>query len=87
MNTTWKFYDGIQENVFTTFPFAYRALFNLVKKNLDSGKTVREITRKYKIISPVKREYSYDNATQLALEQGLLNKDGTLNSKEFKRKL
>jgi hypothetical protein len=86
MENTWKFYDGIQTHTFTTFPYAFRAMFNQIKRGLEAGRSPALTAKKFKITSPVKREYSLSQANELAIAQGLLNKDGTLNAKEFKNK-
>lgn len=86
MEIIWTFFDGVQKHHCTSFPFAYRALHTALKKGVEYGKSSDSMTRIFKIISPFKKEYNYTKASALATEQGLLNSDGSLNSKEFKRK-
>lgn len=86
MENSWTFYDGVNTQVFSTFPYAYRTMFLLVKQNLENGKQIDVVTKNFKIIAPTKKVYTFDQANTLATNQGLLSKDGTLNSKEFKRK-
>ncbi|MHB9143614.1 MAG: hypothetical protein ACYC25_17265 [Paludibacter sp.] len=81
----WTFHDGIQRHEFTSFPYAFRAMYNTIKRGADQGKTQDSMTRAFKIISPF-GEYTYVNASRLAREQGLLLPDGSLNTREFKRK-
>jgi len=83
---SWTFDDGMVKHSCTTFPFAYRMLFNSLKKGVESGKTFEEMTRRFCILSPVGTVYNYDRATSLATDTGLLTPDGTINSREFKRK-
>lgn len=78
MNVKWIFDDGLSKLECSTFPYAYRTLFNMVKKFPDAAKRVR-------IISPTKKVYNYKMANDLALAQGLLTTEGTINSKEFKK--
>jgi hypothetical protein len=85
-NSNWIFDDGVTKNRYTSFPYAFRTMFNAVKKGVEAGKNRSELTKKFKIISPVKRTYTYDQACSLATDQGLLTLDGQINSREFKRK-
>ena len=86
MNANWFFNDGLQIHPCTSFPFAFRMMFNQIRKALEAGKNTDEMTRRFTITSPVGRVYDYDRATQLATDQGLLTLEGTINSREFKRK-
>lgn len=86
MEIIWTFFDGVQKHSCTSFPFAFRALHTALKKGVEYGKSYDSMTKTFKILSPLKKEYNYTKACALATEQGLLNSDGTLNSKEFKRK-
>lgn len=86
MNKTWSFINGVEQHPCTTFPFAYRMLYNTLKKGIESGKSFDLMIRKFIIRSPLGTEYDYTRATELATQQGLLSPDGTINSREFKRK-
>lgn len=81
----WTFHDGIQRHEFTSFPYAFRAMHNALKRGVEQGKTHDGMVKAFKILSPF-GEYTYANASRLAREQGLLLPDGSLNSREFKRK-
>lgn len=86
MAMTWTFNDGVQKHPCTSFPFAYRMLYNSLKKGVETGKKFEEMTKVFRILSPTGKVYSYTDATSLATDQGLLTPEGTINSKEFKRK-
>jgi len=87
----WILKDGNSKTEYTSFPFAFRTMYNTVRKGLEAGKTTSDITKSLKIIAPVKdvhgdfKVYNYTSAAKMATEQGLLSADGQLNSKEFKR--
>jgi len=85
MKTNWTFFDGVQAHQCDSFPYAYRTLYNTLKRSIDSGGKPDELTRRYKITSPIKSVYNYRQATELAKDQGLLTTEGTINSREFKR--
>ena len=91
MNSTanWILKNGSQSIDCTSFPYAYRALHGIVKKALADKKPVN--TNDLSILGPknLKNErttYSYAAATKLATEQGLLNAEGMINSREFKKR-
>jgi len=86
MAITWIFHDGLQQHPCATFPYAFRNMFNAMKRGVEQGKKYDDMARLYRIISPVGRVYNYDRASALATEQGLLTADGTINSREFKRR-
>ena len=75
----------------TSFPFAYRSMWNAVKKGVEKGRKFEDMIRTMSIVSPVRdrlgniRSYSYATATQMATDQGLLTPEGQINSREFKR--
>ena len=89
---SWTFKDGYTEEIVcTSFPYAFRALYNAVKKGLESGRSFGEMEKKLYIVSPIRdiygdiKSYNYDECMQKAKDSGLLTADGTINSKEFKR--
>lgn len=87
----WILKNGLTETKCTSFPYAYRAMFNIVKKATEQGK-YNETVKALKIISPQKdahgdpRTYTYASATDMAKASGLLTPDGQINSREFKRR-
>lgn len=85
-NTNWTFNDGLQNYSCMTFPYAYRHMYNALKKGVESGLHYDTMIKRFKIVSPIGKEYSYSKATELAKQQGLLTPEGTINSREFKKK-
>jgi hypothetical protein len=92
MNAKWIFKDGDKAVDCTSFPFAYRTMWNTLKKGVESkARTYEGMIKGFLIISPAKdrlgnqRTYSYAAATQMAMDQGLLTADGQINSREFKK--
>jgi len=88
-NANWILRTGSQEIDCTSFPYAYRTLFNLIQRGIKDKKPVN--TNDLSILGPKnlrgdRRSYSYNDATELATEQGLLTADGQINSREFKRR-
>lgn len=88
-NANWIFKNGVQVIDCTSFPYAFRTMHNVVRKSIAEKKPVN--TSDLIILGPAnlrgeRRTYSYDKATQLATEQGLLTMDGQINSREFKRR-
>lgn len=89
MNANWIFKNGVQNIDCMSFPYAFRTMFNVVRKAIADKKVVS--TKDYTILGPKnsrgdRRSYSYEDATKLATEQGLLTVDGQINSREFKRR-
>ena len=93
MNNTseWIFKDGLSQISCQSFPFAYRAMHNAIKKGVETGRKYNDMVKQMSIISPQKdqhgdpRKYSYDAATELATSSGLL-KRGEIDSFEFKKR-
>ena len=88
-NANWILRNGVQNIDCTSFPYAYRTMFNIVRKGIVDKKPVD--TAKLSILGPKnirgdRTTYSYASASALAREQGLLDVDGQINSREFKRK-
>ena len=74
---------------FSTFPFAFRAMYQLVIKGIEDKKPVD--TSGFVIFGPKnprgeRVRYSYSAAVELAKSSGLLSGDGYINGKEFKKK-
>jgi len=89
MNNQWQFKNGLNTTEFQTFPLAFRAMFNLVRKGVEDKKPVD--TSKFSIVGPKNPRgenvrYNYNQAMEFAGSFGLVNQDGYLNGKEFKRK-
>jgi len=66
-------------------------MFAIAKKAVESPGSAK-VVEKLCIISPQKdahgdpRRYSYAAATEMATDSGLLTPEGTINSREFKRR-
>lgn len=92
MMNEWIFKDGATQMKCTSFPYAYRAMFNAPKKGVESGRKYEDMIKQMSITSPQldrhgdPRTYSYATATQMAKDSGLLTPDGQINSREFKRR-
>ena len=91
-NTEWTFKDGASQFQCTSFPYAFRQMYNTIKKGVESGRKYDDMVKSMSILSPVKdqhgdpRIYSYTAAAEMATAQGLLTADGQINSREFKRR-
>jgi hypothetical protein len=85
-NKQWIYDDGAMKHSCSSFPYAYKFMFNALRKWTESGKNYHDLAKRSSIFSPVGKEYSYKDATDLAKSSGLLLSDGTLNSKEFKNR-
>lgn len=87
----WILRNGMQRHECLTFPFAFRSMFNIVRKGLETGKeSLSEMIPKLSIIGPPnakgeRKTYNYSSAMEMAKCQGLITSDGQINSKEFKR--
>ena len=92
MNETlqWQFKNGTNAPVeFTTFPFAFRAMYNLVRKGIEDKKPID--TSNFLILGPKnprgdRVRYGYYAALEMAKSSGLVSTDGFINGKEFKKK-
>lgn len=91
-NSKWIFKDGVSQFTCDSFPYAYRLMHQTLKKGVESGRKYNDMVKQMFIISPQAdqhgdpRKYSYAAATELAKASELLQADGQLNSKVFKRK-
>lgn len=88
-SNNWILKNGVQSIDCTSFPFAFRTMYNIVRKSIADKKPVN--TKDLYILGPKnirgdRNTYSYDAAMKLASEQGLLTLDGQINSREFKRR-
>lgn len=87
----WLFKDGSSVIECTSFPYAYRTMWNTLRKGVEKGRKRDDMIKQMSIISPIKdrngdvKKYSYATATEMAQDQGLLTPDGQINSREFRR--
>jgi hypothetical protein len=87
----WLFKDGSTVTECTSFPYAYRSMWNAMRKGVEKGRKADEVVKTMSIVSPIKdrngdtKVYSYAAATAMAQAQGLLGVDGQINSREFRR--
>ena len=92
MLNDWIFKDGATQTKCTSFPYAYRLMFDTLKRGVEKGRKYDDMVRQMLIISPQKdahgdvRKYDYTAATAMATASGLLTPEGTINSREFKRR-
>lgn len=92
MMTEWIFKDGATQTKCTSFPYAYRLMFNTLKQGVEKGRKYDDMIKGMLIVSPQKdnygdpRTYNYAAATDMAKASGLLTPDGQINSREFKRR-
>lgn len=91
MNITWILKYRDQKVECTSFPFAYRTAFNIVRKTIEANLPTGTLISSISITGPPnfkgdKKAYSYAEATNTAIGMGLLNGDGEINSREFKKK-
>ena len=91
MKNNWILKNGASTQEFDSFPYAYRTMYAIVKKAVET-KNSDSVIKQLSIISPQldrhgdPRKYSYATATQMATDSGLLTPDGQINSREFKRR-
>lgn len=92
VNVKWILKNGSQDIDCSSFPYAFRTAFNLVRKALEAGKSTTELTKALTIVGPFNtsgspRKYTYSDALTRAKDIGLVTPDGQINSREFKKKL
>jgi hypothetical protein len=86
----WQFRNGTNAPTeFTTFPFAFRSMYNLVRQGIENKKPLD--TSNFLILGPKnprgeRVQYKYNAAVEFAQSMGLLSADGHINGKEFKSK-
>jgi len=68
---------------FTTFPVAFRSMWNFIQSEEKSG---RKPNKGLITIEGNNKVYDYDKAVELANSFGLITNDGEINSREFKKK-
>jgi hypothetical protein len=89
MRDNWLIKNGFQTIPCTTFPFAFRAMYNLVRVGVQGKKSYLDLTKSLFVDGPpspdgTRTRYTYEDASRLATQQGLLTSDGQLRGKEFK---
>jgi hypothetical protein len=89
----WILKNGSLTQNCTSFPYAYRAAYNLIRKAIEAKQNPATVMKGISIVGPPngkgeRTSYSYTAATQLARENGLLSGEGTgsINSREFKKR-
>lgn len=91
INSTWILKNGDQVTECTSFPYAYRAAYNIVRKTIEAKQNAGPVMQKISITGPPnlkgeRKTYSYASATQMAQNTGLLTADGNIESREFKKR-
>lgn len=87
----WILKNGFQATECTSFPYAFRMAYNIVKKALENNQDVNKVISGIQIVGPPNgkgepMKYNYQKALDLAKSMGLVLLDGSINTKEFKRK-
>ena len=94
MIAKWIFKDGSKSFDCTSFPYAFRTMLNTWKRGLEGKdlnkndvpkRTAPEMAKSFTIVAPTGKVYSYYSAREMALNQGLLDNEGNLNGREFKK--
>jgi len=89
MNETWIFKDGLSQQGCTSFPYAFRLMYNAVKTGVEKGRKFNDMVKQMAIIAPTKdqhgdpRRYNYQEAAQMAEIQGFFV-NGQIDSRKFK---
>ena len=82
----WILDDGARKYECSSFPLAFKQLFNLLDKAGKNKVNSSAIANRSVIIAPWGKVYNYEAAVDLAKAGGVLAPDGTINSKEFDKK-
>lgn len=87
----WKVKNGVSSTECTSFPYAFRMAYNIVRKALEANQNVASVINGISIVGPPNgkgevMKYSYTSAVSLARNMGLLLTDGSINQKEFKKR-
>jgi hypothetical protein len=85
----WSLKQNNTTTDYSTFPYAFRAMMTIVRKAAEEKKPIN--TSELTIIGPVgprgeRNKYNFTQAKQMARDMGLLDDNGNINGKEFKRK-
>lgn len=91
MNSNWILKNGTQSIDCSSFPYAFRTAYNLIRKAIEAKQNVSSVINGISIVGPPNAKgerttYSYDKAKQMAEGMGLLSSDGQINGREFKRR-
>ncbi len=91
MNAMWILKNGAARTECASFPFAFRTAFGLIRKAIEAKQDASAVMRNISIVGPPnpkgeRTTYSYASAKQMAEGMGLLTPEGTINSREFKRR-
>ena len=90
----WILKDGAKRIECTSFPYAFRSLWGIRHKGLNpkEGEPKRELNEMMKSLSiigpvgtPMEKTLSFTAAVQKARECSLLDNEGNINGREFKR--
>ena len=90
MNENWILKNGGETIPCASFPFAFRTMYNIVRKASEQKNgQVASVIKGLSIKGPPnlrgdRKDYSYREASELATEQGLLTVDGTINGGAMK---
>jgi hypothetical protein len=90
-NANWILINGKSKSDHSTFPFAFREAYFLIEAEKKAKRPPLALIKGLKILGPPnsrneRTTYSWSSASDLARSNGLLTVDGSLNSKEFKRR-
>ena len=90
MKNIWILNDGKSQITCDTFPFAFRRLWAIRANGLnpEEGKpkrTIMEMMKSLSITSPLGKVYGYAAACEMARSQDLLDKDGNIDPRPFKK--
>jgi len=91
MNAMWILKNGSTSVDCTSFPYAFRTAYNLIRKAIEAKQDASAVIKGISIVGPPgprneRTTYSYAAAKQMAEGMGLLTPDGQINSREFKRR-
>lgn len=87
----WTLINGTIKTECSSFPFAFRTAHTAMRKATEAKQNPSFIAKQITILGPVnargeRMKYSYTMASQLAIDTGLMNSNGDINSKEFKKR-
>ena len=92
MKNKWILKNGATSQEFDSFPFAFRTMFAIAKKAVET-KNSTNVIGQMSIVSPMvdrstgkPKVYTYATATQFARDMELLTADGQLNTRALKNR-
>lgn len=85
----WLLKQNSKTTECSSFPYAFRTMWNQIRKAQEEKKIVN--TSEFVILGPLnprgeRYKYNFMEAKQMAMDMGLLDSNGNINGKEFKRK-